>query len=401
MLNIMKYIQVLFFLSLVALSFDSLAVNVDCVSLVNKEQYKVNLNKPNFVNCMQLSSLNPNKPLAITVFSNDRTTSSINISGLNNQGVATKISQHKSNADGIMVIKTLAHTNWPSLALTLSSLNRIDQDKNLLAFYSEEDTIHVLTLVIASVTKAPPSYVIDPGTGYCDPNTRICTRPQSIIDPKMTTHTTASSKACTETLAPPEKMPENFDLKEHAKYFSAFNTAVNAISFLPGQEESIKQLVIVALFAPHSVYDVKNGSVFKGGEKAGNYILGYLASTMDFSQTHVVRLGAVAQQFQNLSSTRPLYPQFGEFYSGMKLAMSSTPQQADNAGDSKLIENGFLAEQSGCNMNQKSTTSTTGSGEGGAGSGWSSSGIFFGLSGCYGNCGQGLIPKVTIKDIPR
>lgn len=159
--------------------------------------------------------------------------------------------------------------------------------------------------------------------------------------------------------------------------------------------------VVVALFAPHSVYDVKNGSVYKGDEVAGNYIFGYLGSAFGYSQTDLVRLGAIAQQFQNISTNKTTAPQeFSKFYDGMKKALSSNPGAADNPGDSEKIVNGQLAQQSGCNTNMQSDTSVSGSGsvEGSGGGSWGSSGSFTIIGNvCYGNCHG--IPRVTIKDL--
>lgn len=192
-------------------------------------------------------------------------------------------------------------------------------------------------------------------------------------------------------------MPANFNLAEHAAYFTKAGNLIDATSYSADNSKARKLAIVIVLFAPYSVYDVKHGTVYQGDEVAGNYIFGYLGSALGYSQTDLVTLGAVAQQYQNLiNSKAAASQQFTDFYEGMKQAIGPNPESADNPGDSQKIVNGQLAQQSGCNTSSQSNTSVTG---GGGGGNWGSSGTFIRVGNmCFGYC-YGT-PRVTITDLP-
>jgi len=201
---------------------------------------------------------------------------------------------------------------------------------------------------------------------------------------------------CTGDSKPPSGMPTDLDLEEHAANFRAFNQFLTATHSQAGADRARLQLV-VALFAPYSVYDVKHGTVYSGTQEAGNYIFGYLGSALGYSEFQLVFLGAVAQQYQNLVWGNGTWSQF---QAGMKLAESGYPEDADNPGDSQDIKNGKSAEVSGCDTSPQTQTPTGGSSIVGQGS-WGGTGSFsFGASSCFGICyttvvtvGKDILPQ--------
>ncbi len=351
------FLKCIDFLSIAAfLPSKSFAATIDCLKINDNEIYRVNALAPHFNNCFFLDNIDPNKPLSITVFSPDKTTSMITFYDSTFSSQNQKLFEQTSDAAGIMAAN--ATIGQSSAFFQLAILSKFSQNKIITLSYKKEQDVNVLTVIVVSerIAAAPPM---------------------------------GDSK-------PPSGMPADLDLEEHAANFRAFNQYLTA-NFPPAIADRVRINVITALFAPYSVYDVKHGTVYSGSQAAGNYIFGYLGSALGYSEFQVVFLGAVAQQYQNVLWGNGTWSQF---QAGMKLAESGYPEAADNPGDSQLIKNGKSAEASGCDTSPQTQTPIGGSSLAGQGS-WGGTGSFsFGASSCFGMCyttivtvGKDILPQ--------
>ncbi len=362
------FLKCIAFLSIAAfLPSKSFAATIDCLTINSNEIYRVNALSPHFNNCFLLNDLDPNNPLVITVFSTDKTTSMITFYNSSFGSQNQKLFEQTSDAAGVMAAN--ATIGQSSAFFQVAILNKFSQNKIITLNYKKEQDVNILTVVVVSerIAAAPP-----PEEG-CDPLTGICTQPLRLG---------LRAATCTGDLKPPSRMPTDLDLEEHAAFFRALNQYIT-FSHFPWQVERAKLQVVVILFAPYSVYDVKKGTVYSGSQEAGNYIFGYLGSAFGYSQSQLVHLGAVAQQYQNVLFNGATWAQF---QAGMKVASGPNPETADNPGDSQLIKNGQSSEKSGCDTSPQTQTPTGGSSLAGQGSWGGSGGFSVGASTCYGIC---------------
>ena len=82
----------------------------------------------------------------------------------------------------------------------------------------------------------------------------------------------------------------------------------------------------------------------------------------------------------------------------METALDTSPEAADNPGDSQLIKNGQNAETSGCDPTPEAAPPAGGSRLSSTRTGsWGANGIYFVGSGtCYGLC---YIPVIEVIDL--
>lgn len=164
------------------------AATIDCVAIENGQLLRVDAISPHYNNCLELTGLDLSKPLAVTVFSADKTTSKLSVYGGSSSTTTQKLLDKVSDSDGIMSFSTNVHSGKSTIQLKLSTFNKATQNKSLTVFYTKDQSANIISIVIESkrstVIKTPPG-----DGGYCNPETGICYEPRSVLLP-------ASATAC-------------------------------------------------------------------------------------------------------------------------------------------------------------------------------------------------------------
>lgn len=401
----------------------------DCAQVNSGTFMKFQIRPDNkYANCMWFSEANNSNLLTVMTTSVGAIPHTLRLLHVNPDGSSTILSETPANADGVAATsiqpagRKIAVVVYPTDGST-------SKRRNIGVFYVKEQSNSAVSITIDNDIAAAqevranvnptPTLPPTPGPGgFCNQN-GYCQDPQRTKVSALGLQRSGVGGAvalqgetpvCTSANTPPpqlQKGPERFNLN---RALGAARTIRMATAMLSKDQQLVARGAwLSAQFAPNQPYDLKNNPTYLVDQTYGNFVFGAVGAEVGFELSHLLKGGAVVQQYQNFSNSgHAAYRDVKALYDG--LAMALLTGKGDNPDDPAPITAGFNYDRNiyqldpyknivtnSCEKSVADDTKIGSAGEDPAGGGWGPSSNFIGASACYGSCG-GVGEWIYISD---